>query len=147
MFRRILLATDGSPRALAAARQAGLLARGLSATITVVHVVTGEVPGGFVASTPQGVAEEVLLRTRRHLGHGVTAEEERLLEGDPASEILRFATEGGYDLIILGSRKLTRWQRLLLGSVSRVVVEHAPCSVMVVRPTKEHFIACDMPPA
>ncbi len=37
------------------------------------------------------------------------------------------------DLIIVGSRGMSRWKRFLLGSVSKTVVEHAPCSVEVVR--------------
>ena len=43
------------------------------------------------------------------------------------------AEEFGSDLIIVGSHGYSRWERLLLGSVSQSVVHHAPCSVLVVR--------------
>ena len=38
------------------------------------------------------------------------------------------------DLIVVGNRGLTGIRRFLLGSVSSKVSEHAPCSVMIVRP-------------
>jgi nucleotide-binding universal stress UspA family protein len=37
------------------------------------------------------------------------------------------------DLIIIGSRGLTDWQGLLLGSVAHKVIHHATCPVLVVR--------------
>lgn len=134
MFRRILVATDGSPRSLGAARLAATLARCTGSAITLVHVVTGELPPATVAGTPEAAGEEILHRTRAHLGTSALEVEERLLQGGPAAEILRLAAEEHFDLIVVGDRHLTRMQRLLLGSVSRVVVEHAPCSVMVARP-------------
>ncbi len=134
MIQRILVATDGSPRSLSAARLAGSIARCTGATVSLVHVMTADLPPVTVALTPQLAGQEVLHRTRAHLGTSAVTTDDRLLEGDPAAEIIRLADEGRYDLIIVGSRKLTRMQRLLLGSVSRTVVEHAPCSIMVARP-------------
>jgi nucleotide-binding universal stress UspA family protein len=57
----------------------------------------------------------------------------QLQEGDPASVILNESSAGKYDLIIMGSRGLGRFKRLLLGSVSTKVVHHASCSILVVR--------------
>lgn len=54
-------------------------------------------------------------------------------EGDPAHEILEFARERGASIIVLGTRGQTGLARLLLGSVARNVLLHAPCSVLVVR--------------
>ena len=59
-----------------------------------------------------------------------------VLEGDPASEIVRFATERGIGAIVMGSRGHTGLARLFLGSVARNVLLHAPCSVLVVRERK-----------
>ena len=42
----------------------------------------------------------------------------RLLDGDPAREILRAAREGDHDLIVMGSRGRGRMTAALLGSVS-----------------------------
>src|SRR5512138_1988183 len=54
-------------------------------------------------------------------------------DGDPAACIVKAATELGVDLIVCGTRGLTGLSRLLLGSVARNVLLHAPCSVLIVR--------------
>ncbi len=59
-----------------------------------------------------------------------------VLEGDPAAEIVRFATERGIGTIVMGTRGHTGLTRLVLGSVARNVLLHAPCSVLVVRAQK-----------
>jgi len=53
--------------------------------------------------------------------------------GDPRHEIVRIAEEMGVDLIVIGSRGHGSISRLLLGSVSSFVLEHAPVSALVVR--------------
>ena len=59
-----------------------------------------------------------------------------VLEGDPASEIVRFATERGIGTIVMGTRGHTGLARLFLGSVARNVLLHAPSNVLVVREHK-----------
>ncbi len=55
------------------------------------------------------------------------------IQGPPGQVIVEEAERWGADLIIMGSRGLGAWNRLLLGSVSSAVVHHAQCSVEVVR--------------
>ncbi|MCS7031526.1 MAG: universal stress protein [Gloeomargarita sp. SKYG116] len=55
-----------------------------------------------------------------------------MLIGDPASEIVRWAVTCGAQLIVIGSRGLTGFERILQRSVSAEVVAEAPCSVLVV---------------
>lgn len=59
-----------------------------------------------------------------------------LVRGDAATEILHHAREHAVDLIVAGSRGLSRMQGLLLGSVSRKLVHYAGCSVMIVKGTR-----------
>lgn len=60
-----------------------------------------------------------------------------IVPGPPAQIIVEEAERWGADLILVGSRGLGAWNRLLLGSVSTAVVHHANCSVEVVRmPTR-----------
>ena len=40
------------------------------------------------------------------------------------------------DLLVIGSRDLTKSERLHLGSVSESLLRHAPCSVLIVRGTR-----------
>ncbi len=47
--------------------------------------------------------------------------------------ITEYASNSKIDLIVMGTRGLTGFRKLLLGSVSNGVVSHAPCSVLVVR--------------
>jgi nucleotide-binding universal stress UspA family protein len=54
--------------------------------------------------------------------------------GVAADEILREALEGNYDLVVIGaSGTAGRLREWLLGNVTRQVVEHALCSVLVVK--------------
>jgi nucleotide-binding universal stress UspA family protein len=54
------------------------------------------------------------------------------LFGDPAKEIITFAEEGHYDLIVMGRRGRGAVGKVLLGSVSDRVVKAASCPVTVV---------------
>jgi nucleotide-binding universal stress UspA family protein len=56
-------------------------------------------------------------------------------DGDPAHEIVEFAREHRIGLLVLGTRGHTGLRRLLLGSVARNVLLHAPCSVLIIRET------------
>ncbi|HEY7935794.1 MAG TPA: universal stress protein [Candidatus Limnocylindrales bacterium] len=53
--------------------------------------------------------------------------------GDPATEIVHAAEAFHADLIVMGTRGKTGFERLLLGSVAHKVVQRAHCSVLVVR--------------
>jgi len=56
-----------------------------------------------------------------------------VVEGSPLPAIVEEADRWQADLIVMGSRGLGAWNRLLLGSVSSGVVHHAHCSVEIVR--------------
>lgn len=53
--------------------------------------------------------------------------------GDPRHEIVQIAEDLDVDVVVVGSRGHGSVSRLLLGSVSSFVVEHAPVSTLVVR--------------
>ena len=53
--------------------------------------------------------------------------------GHPADEIIKFAERRQSDLVISGARGRGAIARFLLGSVSTRLVQHSPCSVLVVR--------------
>jgi nucleotide-binding universal stress UspA family protein len=56
-----------------------------------------------------------------------------LKEGDPALEIVNTAKEGGFDVIVVGHRGLSKMKELFLGSISEKVAHLTPCPVIIVR--------------
>ncbi len=56
-----------------------------------------------------------------------------VLEGDPASEIVRYAADQQADVIVIGTHGRTGVDRLVLGSVAERVMREAHCSVLVVK--------------
>lgn len=120
-FRRLLLATDGSPSATEAVRLGGDLARALEAGIVLTHV----------GSPEAGV--EVLAQAAAVVGDGVPCSRHPA-EGRPGPEIVDVAAAEGCDLIVVGNRGMTGARRLL-GSVPDHVSHHAPCSVLIVKTT------------
>lgn len=65
------------------------------------------------------------------LNANLTAE---VLSGSPAQQIVRQAEAWEADLVVVGSHGYGLLERVFLGSVSDHVANHAPCSVLIVRP-------------
>lgn len=136
-MERIVVGYDGSEHARKALERAAEIARGANVTVvTAIHVLphVGKGPGsGPVDRVEAAERRQELADAKAFLEqHGI---ETRAVAGvgDPARVILEEAKEWGADLIVVGSRGLGAAGRLLLGSVSTSVVQHAPCDVLVVR--------------
>jgi nucleotide-binding universal stress UspA family protein len=80
----------------------------------------------------------------RTAGISATAE---VREGDPADQLIAAANVFGADLIVVGSRGLSTLPRLVLGSVARKVLMHAPQSVLIVRELREKLPRAEPVPA
>lgn len=86
-------------------------------------------------------AEAVIASARRRLKEASEKTlkiSHEIINGPPSQVIVEEAENWGADLIVMGSRGLGAWNRLLLGSVSSAVVHHAKCSVEIVRMSKPH---------
>ncbi|MFB6490151.1 MAG: universal stress protein [Thermoproteus sp. AZ2] len=141
MFRRILVAYDGSQHAKRALDVAIDLAKKYGAELHVVEVVDtatllglsmGPVPPDVVDSIREKAKADLADAKSRAEAQGVRAET-AMLEGDPAGTIIDYAERIGADLIVTGSRGLSTVKRLFLGSVSTGVVTHAKKPVLVVK--------------
>jgi nucleotide-binding universal stress UspA family protein len=145
--RKILLATDASKDAEKAALIASDIANSTGSELHVLHVGNTKdfhvAPGAEQSFSPRTVslgeirekAEKTLEEAVKQVEEaGGTVAQAHLRSGDPDDEILRFCDEqGGFGLIVMGSRGLTRIKRVVMGSVSGSVVRHAHCPVLVAR--------------
>jgi len=84
------------------------------------------------SSAANTVVEDTLTKLKASPNKKLKATGE-VIQGSPGQEIVEKAEQWGADLIVMGSRGLGAWNRLLLGSVSNAVVHHAKCSVEIVR--------------
>lgn len=75
---------------------------------------------------------------------GLISHRQKMGEGDPAEEILRYADEIGAGLIAMGSHGQTGILRLMMGSVSRKVADHAKCPVLIARIPDEKMARAGM---
>ncbi len=62
--------------------------------------------------------------------------EEKVVSGEPADEILRYAEENGFDLIFLGYKSFNLIEQILVGSTADKVIRYAKCSVLIYRPDR-----------
>ncbi len=142
----ILIATDGSPSSIDAARAARAILR-VADHVTLLNVLTevpGDDAGGFEGSVyspgeQDRLWEQELAEAGRELETTAAALtkakiDKRIEAGDVGGTVCRVAGELGVDVIVVGSHGRGAIERLLLGSVSEQVVRHAPCPVLVVRP-------------
>jgi len=144
--RPILFATDGSPSAEEAQKEAFELAQRLEAPLVVVSVVHAALPA--VGYTSYGYSNIVVELTQAE-HHRVTALLASVAEtaevtgihcttvavdGFVVEEICRKASEYDAQLIVVGSHGWGAARRFLSGSVSTGLVHSAPCPVLVVRP-------------
>jgi nucleotide-binding universal stress UspA family protein len=133
LSKKILLAYDGSEqakRALAFAAELATAAKAKIGVVSVVPVHTGRI--GVDPWDDQKVHSEELLEARRLItAVGITPQLHEPY-GEVAEEIVRTATDGGYDHIVTGSRHLGLVERTLQGSVSGAVATRFPATVTIV---------------
>ena len=143
-FHRITVAIDGSDTSETALDYALDLARHYSSDLVIVAVAPivpvyisstePYVPAGVPPSEIGHYHEIVEAAVKRAEAAGVTSVTGVSYEGVVVDELLTHLEQHPTDLFVLGSRGLSTAKRILLGSVSSAVVNHAPCPVLVVRP-------------
>ncbi len=145
MFHRVLVATGGSPWSDNAVKYAITMARDYGLELVIVHVLT-ETPPYFIAEA--GTSLDSLLEGSEEAGRRIIDEaaewaaeagiacETELIWGRVPEVICRVAQERDCDLIVVGSRGLTGFKRLMLGSISNAVASKALCPVLVVKPSE-----------
>lgn len=139
MYKRILVAVDGSENSKRAAEQASKIAVSSPGVHVEVLYVTDfdksrkDVP-------PKIKDENLHVDNKNILGPIKGAFEKNRIDyelitkkGDPGSTIVSFANRGGFDLVIIGSRGLNSFQEMMIGSVSLKVARRVKAPVMIIK--------------
>jgi len=156
LFKKILVALDGSESSQKAGQAALELAEKLKADLLVLHAISPPTtyyhstiasPTGMSLPAPSqheidayyayakkvatSIVGEVEFKGKK-LGIHVKTEIPEAVSS-VVETILNHAAKENVDLIVVGTRGLGGFKKLLLGSVSNGVVSHAHCPVLVVR--------------
>jgi nucleotide-binding universal stress UspA family protein len=138
-MKKILVAHDGSRASDKAVQAAISLAREFKSPLTVISVIPElyltelvELDRSRILDTLTADAKKTLERVRAR-AEGVRSVKTLIKYGNPAVEILAEAAKMRASLIVTGSHGRHGAQKFLLGSVSSKIVDHAPCSVLVVK--------------
>jgi len=131
MYDRILLPTDGSRSAEAAARHGLYIATAFDASLHVISVAAdrerserlGEARARDAVSSLEELVEQADLTCRSAIEHG-----------RPYEAILSYASENDIDLVVMGTHGRRGLSRVLLGSVTERVIRLSDDPVVAVPP-------------
>ena len=146
-LRRILVAVDGSNASFNASTYAIDLAKRNDAELIAIHVIYPTYSQYEAALSPRPerlqevsrkemeVAEQRVNRVKQK-----ATEEKVSITTDViititsvVKEIVEYAEKNKTDMIVIGSRGMTGFKRLLLGSVADGVVTYSHCPVLIVK--------------
>lgn len=138
MFKKILLATDGSKNSKAAAAKAIHLSTKFKCPLLVVSII--DVTDEFKAIAPD--LEEKMGVSAKSFVNNVIKQAEKagvkaqgiVRSGEPYVQITKIAKKKKADLIVMGTHGRTGIKRLLMGSVTSGVIGHTTSAVLVVKP-------------
>jgi nucleotide-binding universal stress UspA family protein len=143
IFKKIMVATDGSEAVKRAVDTAIEIAKLSGAKLYAVHVIS---MGFFSMTLPtdeewnKAYQEQLMTEGKEatayveNAGRIANVEVESVvLRGSPAEEIIGFAERSNIDLIVMGTLGRTGITRFLIGSVAERVVRHSKRSVLVIR--------------
>jgi len=137
-IKKILVAYDGSEPAVKAITHAARLAKLCNAKLYVIHVVP--LPEDYISLYEHEFASKAILEGQKllerckELVKPFNIDAEYILEkGDPARKIVETAEKLDVDYVVIGHRGMSKWEKLILGSVCEKVVRSCTRPVIVVR--------------
>jgi len=142
-IKRILICSAGGRYIDSSLPLMGQIARGMEATVTLLHVMP-ESPAIYAGLRRLEETADVLLASQSELGLSLRRQQQtlremgakaevRLRHGPVLEEILRELKTGNHELIVTGSAPSRSLRTYVLGDISREIVNHADCAVLVVR--------------
>lgn len=146
LFQRILVAFDGSEDSIKATRIACSIARKFGSRVAIVHVYSfaifaygGAAPMPMPDIRPLEDAAKAKGMSVLNRGidvareAGVSAVGELIEASSTVQALVEYATKEKIDLIVVGTRGMTGFRKIIMGSVSNGLTSHADCPVLVVR--------------
>lgn len=145
VYKKVLVAVDGSTTSLRGLHEATRLAKATGARLLLVHVLNTLILDTEVASTAyyQALADEMRSSGLKILEHAALVAhdagvpfEQKMIEKIGAhawKEIVAQANDWHADLIVLGTHGRRGLKRLVMGSDAELVVRHTPVPVLMVR--------------
>lgn len=132
MYKKILLAIDGSDYAMRAAKHAMELAKMTpESSIEIVCVIDQNRGNSEVSKTAY---RKAILEEMEQMAKAAQINYEIIfLHGDPGLQIIKHANQQQSDLVVIGSRGLNRLQEFVLGSVSHKIAKQTKCPVLIVK--------------
>ncbi|MFP8643012.1 MULTISPECIES: universal stress protein [Priestia] len=132
MFKRILLASDGSEHAAKATERAVQLAQLTeNSFIQVIYAVEGD--SRLKSLSRDEERESRIHTTDEILKQGNVEYEITFMHGDAAKTVIQFANQNSFDLVVIGSRGLNPVKGMLLGSVSSKIAQQVTIPVLIVK--------------
>ncbi|MCL2460474.1 MAG: universal stress protein [Euryarchaeota archaeon] len=141
MYKRILVAVDGSPISAAAYRAALQQALAWNTNLHIVYVIETGLFKGVPADNNVEMLYSMLQIEGKNVVDNLVSDAERVgvepiihyEQGHAGQAIVSVSKEIEADLIVIGPHGKSEIDRLLLGSVTSFVIAHSPTSVLVVR--------------
>jgi nucleotide-binding universal stress UspA family protein len=125
-FKRILIASDGSPHSEKAWELALSMAKQAASRLIGVAVAPEE--GDIIEA--KAIVHKMLTAANRA---GMPLKGVNPQGVAPDAGIIQQAIKNEVDLIIMGSHGRTGWKKLLMGSVTERVIGQSPCPILVVK--------------
>lgn len=156
MYKKIVASIDGSEQSQRALSHAIELTKRFDSELTVITVASckqSPIPmeemhfvetskGGpmskrevydLLLTCEESYHVDVLKKTKEICEKDGLKVRTELLRGTTVDEIIKFLHEDPHDLVVMGSRGLGGFKRLMLGSTSSAVIQHCHHSVLIVK--------------
>ncbi|PAV29650.1 universal stress protein [Virgibacillus profundi] len=138
MFRKILLAADGSEHSIRSTNYAIELAEKFNGIVEAVYVVDGSTAKSDVlhAATKFEIElkrKEKIKVVKDLLEASGVEYKTNILHGEAGPTIVDYVNENDFDCVVIGSRGLNNLQTFILGSVSHKVAKRVDCPVLIVK--------------
>jgi nucleotide-binding universal stress UspA family protein len=142
MYKRILLAYDGSLAGRTALREGAILAKRYGAQVFLLSVVADTGGLRMADGTHAGVLSTLVDSYNAVLEEGAARLKElgftpvtKLVIGEPAQEIGAFATQVEADLVVVGHRRQSFMERWWSGSSGGYLMDYLSCNLLIGRNT------------